>query len=131
MQRFLPGRHLPGHHEIESFGNGGFRLGGVSHAGSILITASGARALDVASVAELTPAHLDVLLAEKDQSDMLLIGAGREMLPLPKPVMNFLRENGIGYDLMTTNAAVRTYNVVLAEDRRVSAIIIAVDKAYG
>jgi uncharacterized protein len=126
MQRFLPGRH-----DIESFGNGGFRLGGVSHAGSILITASGNRALDVSGIAELTPAHLEVLLAEKDQSDMLLIGTGREMLPLPKPVMTMLRDNSIGYDVMTTNAAVRTYNVVLAEDRRVSAILIAVDKAHG
>jgi uncharacterized protein len=126
MQRFLPGRH-----QIESFGNGGFRLGGVSHAGSILITASGTRALDVVGIADLTTAHLDVLLAEKDQSDMLLVGTGREMLPLPVAVTTFLRDNNMGYDLMTTNAAVRTYNVVLAEDRRVSAIIIAVDKAYG
>jgi uncharacterized protein len=32
---------------------------------------------------------------------------------------------------MNTNAAVRTYNVVMAEDRRVAAVLIAVDKAYG
>jgi uncharacterized protein len=126
MQRFLPGRH-----QIESFGNGGFRLAGVSHAGAIMITFSGTRALDVASISDVTPAHLDVLLADKDQSDMLLIGTGREMMPLPKPVMALLRDNAIGFDVMTTNAAVRTYNVVLAEDRRVSAIIMAVDKAYG
>jgi uncharacterized protein len=126
MQRFLPGRH-----QIESFGNGGFRLGGVSHAGAIMITFNGTRALDVASISDVTPAHLDVLLADKDQSDMLLIGTGREMMPLPKPVMALLRDNAIGFDVMTTNAAVRTYNVVLAEDRRVSAIMIAVDKAYG
>jgi uncharacterized protein len=126
MQRFLPGRH-----QIESFGNGGFRLGGVSHAGSMLITASGTRALDVASISDLSPSHLDVLLAEKHQSDILLIGTGREMMPLPKAVTTLLRDHAVGYDVMTTNAAVRTYNVVLAEDRRVSAIIIAVDRAYG
>lgn len=126
MQRFLPGRH-----QIESFGNNGFRLGGVSHVGSILITASGIRALEVATIADLTTAHLDVLLAEKGQNDMLLIGTGRDMQLLPSAVVAALKQHAIGYDVMTTNAAVRTYNVVLAEDRRVSAIIIAVDKAYG
>jgi uncharacterized protein len=126
MQRFLPGRH-----QIESFGNGGFRLGGVSHAGSVIISASGTRALEISSIADLTADHLDVLLAEKDQNDMLIIGTGRDMLPLPKSVIAALRDHGIGYDIMTTNAAVRTYNVVQAEDRRVSAIMIAVDKAHG
>ncbi len=126
MQRFLPGRH-----QIESFGNAGFRLGGVSHAGSILISASGTRALDIASIADLTPAHLEVLLTEKSENDMLIIGTGRDMQPMPKSIVEALRQHAIGYDVMSTNAAVRTYNVVLAEDRRVSAIIIAVDKAYG
>jgi uncharacterized protein len=126
MQRFLPGRH-----QIESFGNGGFRLGGVSHAGSVIISASGTRALEISSIADLKADHLDVLLAEKDQNDILIIGTGRDMLTLPKSVIAALRDKGIGYDIMTTNAAVRTYNVVQAEDRRVSAIMIAVDKAHG
>lgn len=126
MQRFLPGRH-----QIESFGNGGFRLGGVSHAGSILISASGTRALDIASIADLTPVHLEVLLTEKSENDLLIIGTGRDMQPMPKSIVETLKQHAIGYDVMSTNAAVRTYNVVLAEDRRVSAIIIAVDKAYG
>jgi uncharacterized protein len=119
MQRFLPGRH-----EIESFGNGGFRLGGMSHQGSILITPSGVRALPDLD-------HLDQLLAEKAGIDLLLIGTGRDMVPLPTAVQLLLKNAGINFDLMTTNAAVRTYNVVLAEDRRVAAILIAVDKAYG
>jgi uncharacterized protein len=126
MQRFLPGRH-----QIESFGNGGFRLGGVSHAGSIMITASGTRALEATNIADVNAAHVEILLAEKSESDMLLIGTGRDVQPLPKAIVDQLKQHAVGYDLMTTNAAVRTYNVVLAEDRRVSAIIIAVDKAHG
>jgi uncharacterized protein len=124
--RFLPGRHL-----IDSFGNGGFRLGGVSHVGSLLITPSGARALAVVDVSELLAEHVAGLIAEKDQIDMVLFGTGREMLPLPDVVMKALRDGGVGFDIMNTNAAVRTYNVVVAEDRRVAAILIAVDKAYG
>jgi uncharacterized protein len=124
--RFLPGRHL-----IESFGNGGFRLGGVSNLGALIITPSGVRALSVENVSALSPEHLSTLIAEKAGIDMMLIGTGREMLPLPDSVARSLRSESIGYEIMNTNAAVRTYNVVLAEDRRVAAILMAVDKAYG
>jgi uncharacterized protein len=124
--RFLPGRHL-----IESFGNGGFRLGGVSNVGSLLITPSGARAIQATDISALAAGQIAVLIAEKAAIDMLLIGTGREMLPLPDDVLALLRREAIAFDIMNTNAAVRTYNVVLAEDRRVAAILIAVDKAYG
>lgn len=126
MERFLPGRHL-----IDSFGNGGFRLGGVSHVGSLLIAPSGVRALPAKDVAALQAEDFDVLVVEKNEIDMLLIGTGREMLMLPKLLSENLRALGLGFETMSTNAAVRTYNVVLAEDRRVAAIIIAVDKAHG
>ena len=126
MERFLPGRHL-----IDSFGNGGFRLGGVSHVGSVLIAPSGVRALSAKNVAALRLVDFALLEAEKDEIDMLLIGTGRDMLMLPKLLSENLRAQGLGFETMSTNAAVRTYNVVLAEDRRVAAIIIAVDKAHG
>jgi uncharacterized protein len=121
MQRFLPGKHL-----IESFGNGGFRLAGVSHQGAILIVPSGIRALPVAAVAGLTPLAFDLVIAEKSEIDMFFIGTGPDMVPLPKPISQHLRDQGIGFDVMTTNAAVRTYNVVLEEDRRVAALLFAV-----
>jgi uncharacterized protein len=126
MERFLPGRH-----QIESFGNGGFRLGGVSHQGSILITPSGVRACPAVDVTFLTAEHFSAVLSEKTQIDMVLIGTGRTLLPLQKPLSEYLQQHGISYDTMSTNAAVRIYNVVEAEDRRVAAILIAVDKAYG
>jgi uncharacterized protein len=126
MERFLPGRHL-----IDSFGNGGFRLGGVSHQGSILIAPSGVRALEVVEVAMLLPQHFVLLVAERNELDMLLIGTGHEMLPLPKSLVQHLSEQGLRFDVMNTNAAVRTYNVVLEEDRRVAAVLLAVDNAHG
>ena len=126
MEKFLPGRHL-----IDSFGNGGFRLGGVSHTGSIIIVPSGVRALPATQLAELLPEHLDLLLTEKPDIDMVLIGTGRDMLPLSKHMAQHLQSAGMGFDVMSTNAAVRTYNVVMEEERRVAAIMLAVDKAYG
>jgi uncharacterized protein len=121
MERFLPGRH-----PIDAFGNGGFRLGGVSHQGSLLIVPSGIRALPALAIE-----HLALLASEKAEIDMLLIGMGPDIAPPPKAVRDFLKAENINFDVMSTNAAVRTYNVVLAEDRRVAAIMIAVDKAYA
>jgi uncharacterized protein len=126
MTRFLPGRHA-----IESFGNGGFRLGGVSHLGSIVIAPSGIRACDVAQFEQLNAADIDVLIAEKDQIDFVLFGAGRDMQTLPAPIAQRLRDAAMVFEVMNTNAAVRTYNVVLDEGRRVAAVLLAVDKAYG
>jgi uncharacterized protein len=126
MERFLPGRHL-----IDSFGNGGFRLGGVSHMGSILIAPSGVRAMAATTIADVRPETCGSLVAEKQHIDLLLIGTGQVMLPLPQVLSQYLSASGLTFDIMNTNAAVRTYNVVMAEDRRVAAILLAVDKAHG
>jgi uncharacterized protein len=46
---------------------------------------------------------------------------------LPAALRAALKAAGIGSDPMSTGAAVRTYNVLLAEDRAVAAALIAVD----
>ena len=61
------------------------------------------------------------------QIEILLIGSGKELRPIPKPLRAALREAGISADPMATGAAVRTFNVLLAEDRAVAAALIAVD----
>jgi uncharacterized protein len=126
MTRFLPGRHA-----IESFGNGGFRLGGVSHLGSILIAPSGVRACTALQLDQLSVDDLELLISERTEIYFVLIGSGRELSALPQVLVQHLRDHAIGFEVMTTNAAVRTYNVVLDEGRRVAAVLMAVDKAYG
>ena len=51
---------------------------------------------------------------------------GPELRPIPKQIKEALRARGIASDPMSTGAAVRTYNVLLAEERRVAAALIAV-----
>ena len=58
---------------------------------------------------------------------MLLVGAGRDLVRLPADLREALRAAGISSDAMSTGAAVRTYNVLLAEDRAVAAALVAVD----
>ncbi|TIW66498.1 MAG: hypothetical protein E5V56_06065, partial [Mesorhizobium sp.] len=67
------------------------------------------------------------LLAEAGKVEIVLVGTGKDLRPLPTALRAALKEAGIAADPMSTGAAVRTYNVLLAEDRAVAAALIAVD----
>jgi uncharacterized protein len=108
---------------VESYGAGGFRIGGAEFGGSVLILPDGAIAWDVASPAEITEASLAPVLARRDV-EVLLVGCGRRTALLAKELRARLRSAGIGADAMDTGAACRTFNVLLAENRRVAAALI-------
>ena len=59
--------------------------------------------------------------------DLLLIGCGTRMAMVPRDLRTALRADGIVIEPMDTGAAARTYNVLLAEHRPVSAALLAVD----
>lgn len=115
-----------GRHQIEGIGGGGFLFGGTSHVGSILALPSGVYAWKVSNVAEITTDSLAPVIADAHALDFLLIGTGQKFTPLPPAVAVALREAGIRYEIMATSAAAQTYNVLLAEDRRVGAALLAV-----
>jgi len=117
----------PGRAPIDAYGNGGFRFAGMSHRGSLLYLPSGIRRWDTRIFTGLDPYALECILLEADAIDTLLIGTGRNIVPLEQQTRDLLRSRGIGADTMTTGAAARTYNVLLAENRRVAAALIAVE----
>jgi uncharacterized protein len=118
---FVPGRHL-----IDSYGNGGFRFAEMSHRGSILALPSGVRAWPVAQASDIDEASLAGAFAEADSIDLLLLGTGAEVAAVPNALRLRLREAGIGLDVMQTGAAARTYNILVGENRKVGAALIAV-----
>jgi uncharacterized protein len=118
---------LPGKHAIEGYGAGGFRFAGMSHRGSILALPSGIRAWDASAAADISIDSLAPVFAEAPGLiEHLLIGTGTELVPLDKSLREKLRAAGIRAEPMATAAAARTYSVLLAEDRRVAAALIAV-----
>jgi uncharacterized protein len=118
---------FPGRAPIESYGNGGFRFADMSHRGSILALPSGIEAWPPAAAADITPETLRRLIAEAGTIDILLIGTGDAMVPLAKAARDALGKAGLAPELMSTGAAVRTYNVLLSEERAVAAALIAVE----
>lgn len=119
--------HFPGRAPIDSYGNGGFRFADMSHKGSILCLPSGIYAWDISEPDQLLPDKFGQLLLEASNIEILLVGTGPELLPLREPLRDCLREHSVSGDPMSTGAAVRTYNVLLAEKRAVAAALIAVE----
>lgn len=119
--------HFPGRAPVDAYGNGGFRFADMSHRGSILCLPSGIHGWEPVDPAKLAQDDFERVLREADRIEILLIGTGKELKPLPPALRQAFREAGISADPMSTGAAVRTYNVLLAEDRAVAAALVAVD----
>ena len=121
--------HYPGRAPIDAYGNGGFRFAGMSHKGSIVALPSGMWAWDAGDPAALTVAILTRVFAEPRGGDFqfLLLGTGAKQVFPPLVLRRAFMEAGLGLDIMSTGAACRTYNVLLAEGRPVGAALMAVD----
>lgn len=117
---------LAGQHAIEAYGSGGFRFADMSHRGSLLSLPSGIHAWDVSSPAEFTIEAFAPVASEAASIELLLIGTGEAPAALDEALMWHLRGCGFRVDMMTTAAAARTYNILLSEQRRAAAALVAV-----
>jgi uncharacterized protein len=118
---------LPERVPIDAYGNGGFRFGGLSHRGSLLLLPSGVYGWPIARFEEIGAESFALVFAETEPIDVLLLGCG-EAVRLPATALRrAFADRRIGLEAMSTGAAARTYNVLLAELRRVAAALIAVE----
>jgi uncharacterized protein len=123
------GGYVPGRHAIEAYGAGGFRFAGMSHRGSILATPKGVRAIAPANLAEIDAAALAPLFEEikvnPKSIEILIIGTGVKFQQIGPGLREILRKAGLRAESMATGAAARMYNVMLSENRRVAAVLLA------
>jgi uncharacterized protein len=119
----------PGSHPVVAHGSGAFAFAGMSHTGSILATPRGIRALAARSVEDLDERALAPLFDEYVQAagsiEFLVIGTGARMAPIRKPLKDALGQAGLRFEAMATGPALRVYNVMQSENRRVAAALIA------
>jgi uncharacterized protein len=118
--------HLPQPALIEAYGDGGFRFAEMSHRGSLLCFPDGIWAWPVRAVADLTEATLAAVFDRAQTLDFFLIGGGQDPWIMPMDLRQRFRDLSLSVDTMPTGAAVRTYNILLTENRRVGAGLIAV-----
>jgi uncharacterized protein len=119
--------HLPRRVQIDGYGKGGFRFGGMSHRGSLLCLPSGFWAWPLARAAEIDEMMLAPVFAEATEIDLFLFGTGSDRSSMPDAIHDRFRALKINVETTRTGSAVSTYNILLAEGRRVAAGLIAVD----
>lgn len=104
---------------VDGYGAGGFRVAGAVHLGPLALVPAGV--VPWAGLPDLAP-----FLERVAEFDVLLVGLGASMGPLPDgfaAARAGLEAAGAGVEVMATPSACRTYNVLLAEGRRVAAAL--------
>jgi uncharacterized protein len=108
---------------IQAYRQGGFTIAGTRHAGSVLVlrdrtlpwAAHELSAVTLESLAPITAAAVEILI----------LGCGDRFVLPSVELRAAIRAHGIVTEAMDTRAACRTFNVLIAEDRRVAAALIA------
>jgi uncharacterized protein len=118
--------HLPRSAPIEAYGNGGFAFAEMSHRGSLLCLPDAIWAWPPTKPDEIDRYSLQRVFDAADTIDTLVVGTGNAVWLPPRDLRDALRAVRIVLDAMQTGPAIRTYNIMLGERRRVAAALIAV-----
>ena len=110
-------------HVVRGYTPGRLRIGEQEYARSVIVsTATLIADWRPQHIGELTAADLEPALALKPQ--VLLLGSGaRQVFPSPE-LLAQLYATRVGFEVMDTGAACRTYNVLVGEGREVAAALI-------
>jgi uncharacterized protein len=118
--------HLPRSAPIEAYGKGGFAFADMSHRGSLLCLPDAIWAWDVTQPQQIDTYSLERVFAAANAIDTLILGTGTDVWVPPADLRAALRNVHVVLDAMQTGPAIRTYNIMLGERRRVAAALIAV-----
>lgn len=102
---------------IEGYGPGYFRIGESRHDAPLAVLPSG-------PVPWGGTDDADTLLAAAEDIDIILIGTGPQIAHIPTPLRDSLEGAGIGVEIMASDQACRTYNVLLGEGRRIGLALL-------
>lgn len=111
--------NFPGKLPVDGYGPGFFRIGGKVHRGMVAVLPSGV--IDWGGTSDT-----ESVLTAVGSIDLLLVGTGGTVLPLPVNFLEVLVGSSIAVEAMPTPAACRTYNVLLGEGRRVAVALMPV-----
>ena len=118
--------HLPRSAPNDAYGKGGFAFAGMSHRGSLLCLPEGIWAWEVTRPEQIDRYSLARVFAAANRIDTLIVGTGAEIWLAPADLRAALRALHVTIDTMQTGPAIRTYNIMMGERRRVAAALVAV-----
>lgn len=109
--------------QVQGFRDGGFRING-QYWRSLLLRGDALHVLEVETLEALGFDHLAPLLDSAPPLEVLLIGTGATMKPLPHALRLPLAQRQIAADAMDSRAAARTFSILQGEARRVGAVLL-------
>jgi uncharacterized protein len=109
---------------IRAYGGGELRVNDNTYRGAVILSASTVIAEpNIHNLEDLVAIEASRILAL--EPELVLLGTGaRQIFPVSSFGAQFLRA-GIGFEVMDTGAACRTFNVLVGEHRRVAALLLA------
>jgi len=114
-----------GAYTIDGYGTDGFTVAGNVIAGHILISSKGhAAEADFPDFSIMTAESFASVFALVPRPNLLLFGTGATHRFVPPSIRQYFKQQGMGFETMDSGAAVRTYNILLAEGREVAALVI-------
>jgi len=112
---------------IQGYGANGFRVSGVSYDSAVIVTPANTQAWDApAQFSDLSEKDFSALTDQAGEIDVVLLGSGARGEFFPPKLRDALKGKGLVVEAMDTGAACRTYNVLMAEGRRVAAALMPV-----
>lgn len=109
---------------INGYAPGTFHVSGVDYHGPVLVIPNRTVRWDVSSLADATVDSFQAVIDASPKVELLIIGCGRSIRPVPPALRAGLRQHGIVVEPMDTGAACRQYAVLLGENRRVAAALL-------
>ncbi len=114
--KFQP-ESLTGLNAVQAYTPDELRIAGQPWRQSVLVPAQGeVRPWTVDAFDALTPAHFEALLDLNPE--LVVFGSGPRLRFVPPAMYRSLIERGVGLETMDTQAACRTYNILVSEGRK-------------
>lgn len=104
---------------IQAYSADAIKVSGKKYDSTILVFQDRVEVLDLDSFQALTAQNVPKF----EGIDIFIIGTGTEQEFLSKELKTLLSSEGIVSETMTTAAACRTYNVLMAEGRRIACLL--------
>jgi uncharacterized protein len=115
-------RELPARLTIRSVSAGAIRINDESHSESVALTPEKILGQwHVAPIQELAAENFADIFATSPE--VVLLGTGSRIVFPPRELTFSFARKGIGFEVMDTAAAARTFNVLATEGRRVVAVL--------
>lgn len=114
-----------GRQVIQRYHAGGFRITGQDYSGAVIVMPGAAFEWPLAAP-DLSSGAFDSLMPYVDELDVVLLGTGAARMFVDAGVLHAVKDKGVMVDIMDTGAACRTYNVLMAEGRRIAAALLPV-----